>query len=305
MTWSDCAAELQPRHTADGSLTFWSERFGQCFHNSAGARREAELTYVLPAQLERFQPGTPLVVVDVCVGLGYNSAALLEAAQARGLLLHWEGLELDPAPLRQALAEPSFRQQWQPDALSLLTGLDAEGRWQTADGSGGSWWLGDARIQLPTLLQRRRHQCDLVLLDAFSPGCCPELWTHEFLSALSELLSPSGRLLTYCAAAAVRSSLQQSGLQLVNIGPSDASQHPRRWSGGTAASWQNLACDGSSPFSPLGPMELEHLRTRAALVYRDPSGCGTAASIQAERQVRQAHSTAMSTSQWRRRWQLD
>ena len=78
----DCAAdlgELHPYPTADGSFSLQSDRFGEAFHNSAGARNEAEAKFAVPAQLERFQDGTPLRVLDVCVGLGYNSAAVLEA----------------------------------------------------------------------------------------------------------------------------------------------------------------------------------------------------------------------------------
>ena len=82
-TLPDCAAdlgELHPYPTADGSFSLQSDRFGEAFHNSAGARNEAEAKFAVPAQLERFQDGTPLRVLDVCVGLGYNSAAVLEAA---------------------------------------------------------------------------------------------------------------------------------------------------------------------------------------------------------------------------------
>jgi tRNA U34 5-methylaminomethyl-2-thiouridine-forming methyltransferase MnmC len=52
-------------------------------------------------------------------------------------------------------------------------------------------------------------------------------------------------------------------------------------------------------------MELEHLHTRAAEPYRDPSGQATAAAILAARQQVQATSDASSTSAWRRRWGLE
>ena len=305
MTLSACTveppqaeAELRPQQGADGSFSLFSARFGEGFHGPIGALREAHTKFVAPAQLERFAPGSSLVVVDVGFGLGTNSAALLEAARERGLELEIWGLELDPQPLRQALAAPAFRRQWQPATLSLLTGLLEQGRC----GASQLLW-GDARQRVQELPASR---CDLVLLDAFSPQRCPELWSLEFLAALARLLQPECRLLTYCCAAAIRRSLQLAGLELASIsGP------PPAWSYGTAASRSPLpslnasAGIGEGPLRPLNLMELEHLATRAAEPYRDPSGQAGAAEILAARRRAQAASTAGSTSAWRRRWRLE
>lgn len=303
MTSSGCAPEpLQPRVGADGSFSLFSQRFGEGFHGPIGALREARAKFVEPAQLERFAPGSRLQVVDVGFGLGTNSAALLEAAGARGLDLAVHGLELDPEPLRRALTAPECRRQWQPATVAMLEALLAQGRWQGGCSRAELLW-GDARQRAGELLRARQLQrgCDLVLLDAFSPQRCPELWSLEFLSVLARLLKPDGRLLTYCCAAAVRRSLQLAGLQLASIaGP------PPAWSFGTAASPGPLApppgADG--PLRPLTPMELEHLATRAAEPYRDPSGRSGSAAILAARQRAQASSRAGSTSAWRRRWGL-
>ncbi len=82
--------------------------------------------------------------------------------------------------------------------------------WVNFAGSDHLLW-GDARARLPDLVERLEGRCDLVLLDAFSPRRCPELWSLEFLSQLARLLAPSGRLLTYSSAAAVRRALELGG----------------------------------------------------------------------------------------------
>jgi tRNA U34 5-methylaminomethyl-2-thiouridine-forming methyltransferase MnmC len=51
-------------------------------------------------------------------------------------------------------------------------------------------------------------------------------------------------------------------------------------------------------------MECEHLATRAAEPYRDPTGRADSSEILAARQRAQALSQAGSTSAWRRRWGL-
>ena len=341
---ADLLGGLSWRSTADGSPTLWSEAFGEAFHSAEGARQEAERKFVAPAQLERFPPGSCLQVLDLCVGLGYNSAALLEAAQDRGLGLLWWGLELDPRPLQLALADSAFRRCWRPSTLAALEQLGRSGHWRltaaapaTEQGrgpgqplradpldSGGRWWLGDARRQLAAVLAEASGRCDLVLHDAFSPGHCPELWSLEFLGQLATALTPQGRLLTYCSAAAVRWSLRQNGLELASLAPgpgtipsavaaeagspsppAGATSPPKRWSHGTVASPQPLAPDPTGLIRPLSAMEEDHLATRAAEPYRDPTGRAAAGSILAARQQAQARGPGGSTSVWRRQWGLE
>jgi tRNA U34 5-methylaminomethyl-2-thiouridine-forming methyltransferase MnmC len=293
------ASTLRPRHGADGSFSLYSEVFGEGFHSAEGALREARLTYVRPAELDRHAPGAQLEVLDVGLGLGYNSAALVEAASGRGLRLRWWGLDLDRRPLTLALKQEGFCRQWQPDTLAVLRQILERGCWSAGCGQGTVLW-GDARQRLRALEARGGGWCDLILQDAFSPRRCPQLWSQEFLARLAGLLAPGGRLLTYCSAAAVRNSLQAAGLELAAI--RSPANHPAVWSGGTAAGPGPLL--PSSALRPLSPMEREHLQTRAAEPYRDPTGTASADQILGQRQRDQAGSTTESTSAWRRRWAL-
>ena len=295
-----------PRRSGDGSFSLWCPRTGEAFHSADGALAEARRVFVQPAALERFAAGSRLRVVEVAVGTGTNTAALLEAAADRGLELDWWSLELDPAPLRLALAAADFRSQWRPRTLERL---------QQLAGSERLRW-GDARSRVAELLsglgpvapdasggaqawQPLAGRCDLVLLDAFSPQRCPGLWSLEFLGQLAGLLAPGVRLLTYCSAAAVRRALECSGLQLAAIttphgAPGD------RWSAGTVASPSPLP--DVAPLRPLSPMEREHMASRAGEPYRDPSGRADAAGILAARRQRQACSDAEPSGAWQRRW---
>lgn len=285
----------EPRLTRDGSYSLWSSRFAEGFHCADGALREARQVFVAPAELERFAAGQALTVVEVAVGTGTNTAALIEAAVRRGLPLRWWGLELDPAPLAMALTEARFRDQWSPPVLQRLAELGRSDR---------LLW-GDARARLPQLQEHLEGRCDLVLLDAFSPRRCPELWSLEFLGALARLLTPGGRLLTYCSAAAVRRALELAGLQLAAIAPSGAGVQGRGsgWSGGTAASPSALPTGG--PLRPLSPMEREHMASRAGEPYRDAEGTASAAEILAARSRAQAGSGAEPSSTWQRRWGIE
>lgn len=288
---SEPSPPLRPIATADGSFSLYSEACGEGFHCRDGALLEAIDTFIAPAELERFSAGRPLTVLEVAVGTGTNTAVLIEASARAGLTLDWWGLELDRRPLQLALADAGFRGQWPAAVLAQLQEL-----------SGGERLLwGDARQRLPELQPTLADRCDLLLIDAFSPRRCPQLWSEDFLGQLAGLLAPQGRLLTYCAAAAVRASLQRAGLQLAAI------QRPRDqaagcWSGGTAASPSPLPA--TARLRPLTAIERDHLACRAAEPYRDPSGSAGAAEILAARAQAQALSSAPSSSAWQRRWGL-
>ena len=163
---------------------------------------------------------------------------------------------------------------------------------------------GDARQNLKALPSR--CQLDLILLDAFSPGRCPQLWSEEFLKALASHLAPGGRLLTYCRAAAVRSSLRRAGLTLRSLRP--AAQQRIGWSAGTLAvkplASAPLAKEGPG-WTALSAMEEEHLNTRASVPYRDPEGVDQAKSIQQRRELEQQCCDLESTSAWQRRWMMN
>lgn len=283
-------ADLTPRSGADGSFSLWSEAFGEGFHSAAGALSEAQEKFVHPSQLERWRPGKGLVVVEVAVGTGTNTAALLQAAAGLDLPLQWWGLEQDPQPLALALASDTFRSQWPSSTLARLEALGQSDRLLWGDGR-------QAVTRLPTALQ---GGCDLVWLDAFSPRRCPQLWSLEFLAQLAALLKPEGRLITYCSAAAVRAALVAAGLHLATIAASTPQHYLQQWSRGTVASPTPLG--DSDPLRTLTAMEWDHLLCSAAEPYRDPTGQASAATLLAERQLRQGQSTAVSGSAWRRRW---
>jgi len=146
------------------------------------------------------------------------------------------------------------------------------------------------KIARQTVLQVPLGWADAVFLDPFSPSVCPELWTVDFLRAVAERMRPTGILATYSCAAAVRAALLEAGLFIGSTPPVG-----RPWPG-TVASPQ------PDHLPPLSPMEWEHLKTRAAVPYRDPTLKGDRAQIRLQRQREQQASPLEPTSAWKRRW---
>ena len=290
--------------TADGSFSLHSDHFREAFHNSAGALNEALAKFVQPAELQRFSSGSELRILDVCLGLGYNTAAVLEALPTAGPKLHWWGLELDRRPLEQALEQASFQSLWSAPVLTKLVAIRDHDGWEEnnsrqENNSRGIQLWGDARSMLKQIPESVRF--DLVLLDAFSPQRCPELWSEEFLGALAHRLAPQGRLLTYSRSAAVRASLQRAGLRLFSLLPAPGERVG--WSSGTLAVKPGGRCSAEGPgWRPLSPMETEHLFTRAAVPFRDPAGIADSNDILSRRRLEQKSCDFEPTNSWQRRW---
>jgi len=292
--------ELSLNQTLDGSFSLHSNYFQEGFHDNTGAIAEAKAKFIRPAELNNLKSKKPLRILDVCVGLGYNTACALEETQKMSLDINWWGLEIDQRPLKIALGSKNFRNNWSNKTLKSLEEISKNSSWRNSSSKGEMLW-GDARDWIRKLPQNINFH--LIMLDPFSPKKCPELWTQEFLRDISIRLAPKGRIVTYCTAAAIRSSLQDSGLGLLSINP--LSRDSKRWSNGTIAMHseeftQHKQENGN--WHQLTQMEREHLLTRAAIKYRDPSGKDSSAQIIQRRKQEQETSKLESTSSWQKRW---
>jgi tRNA U34 5-methylaminomethyl-2-thiouridine-forming methyltransferase MnmC len=278
-----------PEKTADGSFTFFSPEFGECFHSHQGAKLEAQLKFVEPLQLRLKARQPSLRLLDVCYGLGYNTAASLSAIWEVNphCRVEWIGLELNPEVPKAAIAHELLN-NW-PSPIPELLSIFATKHYYQSDRLVAQLYIGEARETLAQVYQQG-FQADAILLDPFSPPVCPQLWTVEFLGLLAKCLKPEGLLATYSCSAAVRTALLTAGLE---IGPT---QPVGRRSPGTLASFTRANLE------KLSLQEEEHLQTKAAIPYRDPDLRDRAEVIIQRRQQEQLSSPLESSSQWKKRW---
>ena len=279
-----------PTATADGSFTFFSSEFQEAFHSHFGAKQEAEGKFVLPCQLAEKAKNTDyLRLLDVCYGLGYNSAAALATIWQINPQCTVELVALEVnAEVPKAATNNHLLADWPSPIPELLAQLATTQAVKTTKFL-AKLLLADARQTIQKLIQEQ-FVADAIFLDPFSPPKCPQLWTVEFLALVSKCLKNDGRLATYSCAAAVRTALELAGLFI------GSSARVGRRSPGTIASW------GMVHLPPLSLQELEHLQTRAAIPYRDPWLNDRAKVILHRREQEQEKSYLEPTSQWKKRW---
>lgn len=279
--------EFEPQLTADGSFTFFSPAFGEAFHSQYGARQEAEKKFIAPTQLKEKAQQPKLRLLDVCYGLGYNTATALATIWQVNPQCDVEiiGLEANLAVPAAAIAH-RLLDTWFEPIPKLLAQLVRDRQVQS-DLFNATLLIGDARTTIRQV-QQINFTADAIFLDPFSPPHCPQLWTVEFLQHVARCLAANGRLATYSCAAAARSALMQAGLHIGSTPPVG------RRSPGTVAAWQAF------DLPALSSKEQNHLLTRAAIPYRDPQLCDSASAIVQRRQQEQKASSLISTSQWRK-----
>lgn len=286
-----------PQPTEDGSFTFFSKEFGEAFHSRHGAKEEAFQKFAQATDLATRATQGKVRLLDVCYGLGYNTAAALEVIWATNsaCAIEWVGLELDETVPRAAIA-PLFLNQWSLPVQSTLQAIAQTHHHKTLSLT-AELLIGDARQTIQALAQTG-FQADAIFFDPFSPRRCPQLWTVEFFQWIARCLAPAGTLATYSRSASVRTAMREAGFWIGTIPP--ATQHlPHEWAQGTVARFDERS------LYPLSPLEQEHLQTRAAIPYRDPSLSDSAEVIHARHQQEQRTCQRESTSSWRRRWKIE
>ena len=288
--------KFTPQPTKDGSYTFFSQEFQEAFHSSFGAKQEAEVKYIEPCAIASLaRQKSTIRLLDVCYGLGYNTAAALETIWSVNPSCSVELYALEiTAEVPMAAIEHNLLAQWQVSNAArspvnrLLAELSNKSLVQD-EFFVGKLLLGDARQTVKPLAQSGWY-ADAIFLDPFSPPKCPQLWTVEFITLLTQCLAPAGRLATYSCSAAVRTALLTTGLKIASVWGAG------RKSPGTIAAFEYK----NIPF--LSQKEQEHLVTRAAIPYRDPDLQDLPEQIIYRRQQEQQSSNMETASMWRKRW---
>ena len=297
--------KFDPCITDDGSYTFFSEEFGQTFHSKYGAKEESIFKYAIPTLLAQKASRGHLRLLDICYGLGYNTATALATIWQSNpdCTVEIIALELDRRVPISAI-EHHLLDDWEEPIPRLLTQLardevvdsdrlkarliygDAR---QTIVGVGAAFASAKSSPQSNRVIGLE-YTADAIFLDPFSPLSCPQLWTIEFIDRVAKCCAGDGMIATYSCAAAARTAMIAAGLAVadsVSVG---------RKAPGTIASFH----PGQLP--PLSPQELEHLQTRAAIPYRDPTLSDSMAKIVMRRESEQDDCGLETTSQWKKRW---
>lgn len=203
---------MQKIITRDGSETFLNEQVKETYHSQTGAVEEALKKYAIPCKIKELAKSGRITILDVCSGMGYNSAMAINVALEENPDCEVEvvGLEYDVEIIKkiQEVNPPiKFFQHYKklnPKNLHFQEGKVSV-----------KYILGDAR---ETCKQLPDNYFDAVFFDPFSPQSAPEMWQKEFFQEMWRVMKRTGILATYSCARMARDNMAAAGL-LYDDGP--------------------------------------------------------------------------------------
>lgn len=205
--------------TKDDSYTFLNEEVGEHYHSKAGAVKEAIEKFARPSGIaELSENADELTVLDICFGLGYNTAAVIDMIREQNPACRVTvyAFEQDRDILEKtAEVEPPFLcYELIRLAARKLTAEDGGRRIRIFPGD-----VRDAIKLIP------REVADVVLFDPFSPQKTPHLWTEELFRNIYDRMKPGARLVTYSCAGSARRAMKAAGFKVAD-GPSVGRRSP-------------------------------------------------------------------------------
>lgn len=200
---------MQKILTPDGSVTFHNLEFDEAYHSKSGAKEEAIKKFVEPCRIKELAKTGHIRILDVCFGLGYNTAAAIDAALQENPFCSIEvlGLENDEQILQEILSlEDSFT------CYGILKECIRNKYDYNKDNLKIKIMIGDASKTIKHIIE----EVDAVFFDPFSPKKCPALWSKELFCAVYQRMKTGSRLATYSCARIVRDNMKAAGFSILD-----------------------------------------------------------------------------------------
>ncbi len=207
-------SKVEVRTTADGSPTLYVPALNEHYHSHHGAAQESRHVFIAAGLMPLLdaglgQPGQPpLRLLEVGLGTALNALLTLEAAQASGAAITYDGYETLPLP---PVTVAALASQWDSmPALSQAFYQLHAAPWGEAVALAPGFSL--TKIQAPVQTAALpAEQYNLFYFDAFAPEKQPELWTEEVFARLYAAAAPGAVLVSYCAQGQFRRNLRAAG----------------------------------------------------------------------------------------------
>lgn len=192
--------------TFDNTETFLNEKAGETYHSFTGAVDEAVKKYVIPCRIRELARTGTVKILDVCSGIGYNSAAAVQAILEENPNCQAEvvGLEFDPEIIKeiQNVDPPiSFYQKYKQINLDNLEFREKNISVKVI--------LGDARETIKNL---PAEYFNAIFFDPFSPKAMPEMWTEDFFKEVYRVMNQKAIFATFTCARMARDNMAKAGL---------------------------------------------------------------------------------------------
>ena len=218
--------------TKDGSHTVYNSALDESYHAYNGALTEAEYVYIehgLNYYLQRSKHLSNQNIRILEFGFGTGLNAILTLAESRQLDCTIQYTSAEPNPLPDNVISHLNHGQLIKHNFETQFNQVHNAKWNEDVNLTDAFTIHKALSKIEEL-PNDGPQFDILFYDAFAPSKQPEAWTFEVLKRCSDLLSPEGLLVTYCANGQFKRSLKSLGFELDQIeGPMGRKEMTRAW----------------------------------------------------------------------------
>jgi predicted methyltransferase len=196
--------------TKDGSLTYYNSDFSEHYHSISGAKEEALKKFIIPS-LEYYKIKDKIKILDVCFGLGYNSAAAIDELKKinKNIKIEVIALEKDKQILSNILENNIDFENY-----DIIKGAVKNNYFEN-ENIKIKIILGDAIKEIKKL----NDEFDFIFHDPFSTKRMPDFWTEDFFKEEFRLLKKEGILTTYSCSRLVRDNLKKVRFKIYDVAP--------------------------------------------------------------------------------------
>ncbi len=201
--------------TKDNSITYYNKQYDETYHSKSGAKEESIKKFVKPCE-KVIEANDIVKVLDICFGIGYNTAALLDYILTKypNKKIYITAIEKDIEIINKILEndESGFKNY---EIIRELVKNKTEKHNKTY------FKYNNNNIKIKLIVDDARetikqlnNKFNIVFLDAFSPNKCPELWEENFIKDISNNMQNKAILTTYSCARIVRDNLKKAKLSV-------------------------------------------------------------------------------------------
>ncbi|HSC52844.1 MAG TPA: tRNA (5-methylaminomethyl-2-thiouridine)(34)-methyltransferase MnmD [Phnomibacter sp.] len=200
--------------TDDGSHTIILPNTEIRYHSRFGAIQESEHVY-LNAGLQPFLNFEgPVRVFEMGFGTGLNAFLTYLAAKENSVKIEYEAVEAFPL-VQEEYKHLNYAHALGKRELSESFQMMHQVPWNKLIRIGSLFTM--IKHQVPVEQFTTGKKFHVVYYDAFSPTAQPELWGHEAMSRMYDLLLPNGILTTYCSKGDVKRTLESVGFLIEKL----------------------------------------------------------------------------------------
>lgn len=221
--------------TQDGSLGLYNKEMDEIYHSKFGAKTEAFEKFVEPALII---DNKPLKILDICYGIGYNT---------KTALLYFKNIVLiDCVEIDKELVYKSFEFEFDKKINQII-------KENLIHPSLIHFYINDIRKVIKTLDKKY----DVIFHDGFAPYKQPQLWSEELIAQIVSKMNYDSIYCTYNHSKPILAALKNNNLTIGKVIKNSKTI-------ATVASFNKDLI-----LNPLDEFELNSLKTKSAITYKD------------------------------------